>query len=208
MSLINDALKRAREAQDQAAPPPPAPALRPVEPSQAARHGLGVMLPAALAVVALLVLLFVWQYSQRDSIRKAGAPTTENTASVTSPAHQHAVQPSVTPPAVTSAAAAPAAAVPQTATNPAGVAAAAQPASAPTVNTESNAPAVAVQTPPKPAPLKLQGIVFNPTSPSAMISGKTVYVGDKLGEMRVVAINQISATLVGNGETNVLTFAQ
>jgi hypothetical protein len=41
-----------------------------------------------------------------------------------------------------------------------------------------------------------------------MISGKTVYVGDKLGEMRVVAISQLSATLVGNGETNVLTFAQ
>jgi hypothetical protein len=208
MSLINDALKRAREAQDQAAPPPPAPALRPVEPSQTARHGLGVMLPAALAVVALLVLLFVWQYSQRDTVRKAGGPTPENTAPVTSPAQQHAVQPPVTAPAATSVAAVPPAAAPQIATNPASVAAVAQPAPAPTANTESNALVVAVQAPPKPAPLRLQGIVFNPTSPSAMISGKTVYVGDKLGQMRVVAINQQSATLVGNGETNVLTFAQ
>jgi hypothetical protein len=201
MSLINDALKRAREAQDQAAPPPPAPALRPVEPSQTARHGLGVMLPAALAVVALLVLLFVWQYSQRDTVRKAAGPRT-------SPAHQHTVQPPVTAPTVTSATAVAPAAAPQAAANAAGVAAPAQPAPAPASNVESNAPVVAVQPPPKPAPLRLQGIVFSPTSPSAMISGKTVYVGDKLGEMRVVAISQLSATLVGNGETNVLTFAQ
>jgi hypothetical protein len=37
-----------------------------------------------------------------------------------------------------------------------------------------------------------------------MIGGKTLFVGDRLGELRVVAITQDSATLAGAGQTNVL----
>jgi hypothetical protein len=46
--------------------------------------------------------------------------------------------------------------------------------------------------------------VFNPKRPSAQINGKTLFIGDKLGDSRVVAIGQESATLVGAGKTNVL----
>jgi hypothetical protein len=41
-----------------------------------------------------------------------------------------------------------------------------------------------------------------------MISGKTVFVGDRVGECRVVAIEKDSATLVGAGQTNVLSLDQ
>ena len=67
MSLINDALKRVKEAQPQAAPPPvPNLQLRPIESAQYTRHTLGMILPAALAVAALFLLFFVWQSAQRN----------------------------------------------------------------------------------------------------------------------------------------------
>ena len=59
--------------------------------------------------------------------------------------------------------------------------------------------------PPKPAPLRLQAIVYNPKRPSVLISGKTLFIGDKLGDLRVAAIDQESATLVGVDQTNVFS---
>ena len=75
------------------------------------------------------------------------------------------------------------------------------------VRAGTNSPAI-VEAAPKPAPLRLQAIFWSPTRPSAMIGGKTRFVGDKLGEYRVVAIDQESATLAGAGQTNVLSLAQ
>jgi len=54
----------------------------------------------------------------------------------------------------------------------------------------------------------LQAIVYSSTRPSAMIGGRTLFVGDKLGDMRVLAIDRDSATLAGLGQTNVLTLSQ
>jgi hypothetical protein len=72
----------------------------------------------------------------------------------------------------------------------------------------TNEPAMTAPTPPKPAPLRLQAIIFNPRRPSAMISGKTLFIGDKLGDLRVVAISKESAILAGAGQTNVLTLSE
>jgi len=72
----------------------------------------------------------------------------------------------------------------------------------------TNAPVIAPPPSPQPAPLRLQAIIFNPKRPSVMISGKTLFVGDKLGDMRVVAIEKDSAILAGGGQTNVLSVAQ
>jgi hypothetical protein len=58
---------------------------------------------------------------------------------------------------------------------------------------------------PGPPAIRLQAIVFDPARPSAMINGKTLFVGDMLGEMQLVAIGRQSATLVGAGQTNLLT---
>jgi hypothetical protein len=86
------------------------------------------------------------------------------------------------------------------------------PADKPPTNVEeskaTNAPALVPPSPPKPAPLRLQAIVFNPKRPSAMISGKTLFIGDKLGDQRVVAIDKDSVTLAGAGQPKVLSLAE
>jgi hypothetical protein len=210
MSLINDALRRAKEAQEQA-PLPPLPHLpfRPIEPAQQrARRGLGLLLPAALAAVALLALLVVWQWTR---LRGAATPTEVNarTARVpqaATPASALAAQPPrvqepASPPSPVSGAAATVAAD-----------AASAPTDEPLADIQeseaTNPPAMAAPTPATPAPLRLQAIIFNPRRPSAMISGKTLFIGDKLGDLRVAAISKESAILVGAGKTNVLTLAE
>src|SRR6266536_2519615 len=71
MSLINDALKRAKQAQSPAsAPSAPHLNFRPVEAGQAVRHGFGLMFPVALALVALLILFFVWELAQKNAATK------------------------------------------------------------------------------------------------------------------------------------------
>jgi hypothetical protein len=75
---------------------------------------------------------------------------------------------------------------------------------------ETSAPATVVtQEEPisKPAP-KLQAVVYDPKRPSAIISGKSVFKGDKVGEFSVVGITQESVTLVGSGQTNVLVLGE
>ena len=210
MSLINDALRRAKEAQQQT-PPPPSPELpfRPVEPAQqSARRGLDLLLPVALAAVALLLLLFAWGWTQT---RGAHTPLEVNARTArarqaTTPAPAVAVQPA---PAKTPASAA----VPTTGAA-AGLAMDATDASAdePLASVEesevTSAPAITAPPPPKPAPLRLQAIIFNPKRPSAMIGGKTLFVGDKVGDLRIVAIGKDSATLAGGGQTNVLSLAE
>jgi hypothetical protein len=41
-----------------------------------------------------------------------------------------------------------------------------------------------------------------------MISGKTLFVGDKLGDLRVMAIDRQSITLAGAGQTNILSLSE
>ena len=169
MSLINDALRRAKETQQQT-PPPPSPELpfRPVEPTQQiARRDLGLLLPVALAGVALLALLLAWVLTHP---RGSATPFEVNARTARVP---QAASPASAPPA--------------------------QPAPAPTLTAPP---------PPKPAPLRLQAIIFNPRRPSAMIGGKTLFVGDKVGDLRIVAIGKDSATLAGGGQTNVLSLAE
>ena len=57
---------------------------------------------------------------------------------------------------------------------------------------------------PEPEPLKLQAVFFNPARPSAIISGSTVFVGDRVGGFRVARIGRSSATLVAGDQTIVL----
>jgi len=76
------------------------------------------------------------------------------------------------------------------------------PAAAPTpapVTPAALAPAV-----PAPKPARIQGIVYDPVHPYAIISGKTVFVGDAVDGMRVTAISPEVITLAGNGQTNQL----
>jgi hypothetical protein len=221
MSLINDALKQARETQQAAAPAPGSNLqLRPIEPNQEQRSHRGLAIPAVLAVAALAVLYFAWQSTQRQH---AAAPlqVRGNNAGLVqrAPAPQPmAVQPS--PAAVESApAAAPAVAGSTPALEP--MASPAVAVSAPGAEAGASTPmaeatgqgAASEVTPvevpaPKPAPTKLQAIIFSPKRPSVMINGKTLFIGDKLNGYRVSAIGRESVTLVEGGQTNVLTLPE
>ena len=217
MSLINDALRRAKDAQQQT-PAPPSPNLpfRPVEPApQSAGRGQGLLLPVALVVVALLSLLSAWQWFQhRNSTGSTEVNARTPRVAPAIPAPQPA-----SAPAVASATQPDATAQPDSPSSPATGAAASLAAddaaaatNAPLADVQeseaTNAAAMAAPPPPKPAPLRLQAIIFSPRRPSAMISGKTLFVGDKLGDLRVVAIDKESATLVGGGQTNVLSLPE
>jgi|SRR5688572_13518408 len=53
--------------------------------------------------------------------------------------------------------------------------------------------------------LKLQGVIWSPSRPSAVINGKSVFVGEKVERAVVSAIGQESVTVTWNGEERVLT---
>ena len=63
------------------------------------------------------------------------------------------------------------------------------------IHAPSAPPPSLVSPPPPPPEPKLQGIVYTTTQPWAIVDGKTVHVGDQLGEFRVKEISQRSVTL-------------
>ena len=69
---------------------------------------------------------------------------------------------------------------------------------------DTNAAAAVASRPPEP---KLQGILFAATRPCAIVSGKTVFVGDQINEFRVAAISKHSVTLQSETATNVLSLS-
>jgi hypothetical protein len=207
MSLINDALKRTKEAQQQAArSASPGAHLRPLVAAPSPARGPGRVWPGVLGVAGLLALFLIWQ-----AIRSPG-PAPVVAAAPARPEPSPAGRSSTTGPGLEGA-------------SPVSLPAS-QPApgsGAPEADPATNQPAVEIvsacgpapaapspaaaapETPvPGPPPLKLQAIVFHPTRPWAMISGKTLFVGDRLGEMELVAVGREGATLVGAGQTNVL----
>jgi hypothetical protein len=218
MSLINDALKRAKEAQQQAAPPP-APNLefRPVELVQLGPPSRGLMVPAVLAGAALLILLLAWQWSQKnDSAAPIEVKSRTAAAAKSAPAPQPAAASAAPAPAAPVAAVQPVPDIPSVPgvpptsdqigpVGPSPLSDTNSPVGASPDGSVANTAAVAEPAPPKPPPLKLQAIVFSRTRPSVMINGKTLFLGDKLNGSRVTAIDQESATLVASGQTNVLT---
>ncbi len=225
MSLINDALKRAREAQQQARPTIlPGPQLRPIESAQQARHGLGLLLPVALGVVALLGLFLFWQAAQgrspiQVSARKAQAAARTGSDAMRPPAPAQADSapatsvPPLEPGLLVAHAPPPRPIPPGHLATISNTAAATLPVTPITVvpatveRAASNTPALTEPAPTPPVLLKLQAIVFNPAQPSAIISGKTLFVGDYIREFQVLAISKASATLADGGHTNVLRLA-
>jgi hypothetical protein len=188
MSLINDALKRAKDAQQKS---PPAAAeelqLRPATAAPAPKSNLGMLVPLVAAVCAIAVLLLVWQGRQKTAARELTVepkPVPTPATSIAKPTAAPAVQP---PPIV--------AAIP-----------------APVVQVAQLKPALA----PAPAPvvtapvfdLKLKAVFYTPGHPTAIINGKTVKVGTVIKGFRVAALTEGSATLVSATQTNVLTLEQ
>jgi len=219
MSLINEALKRAKAAQrrvpEAAATGPP---LHPVEAVVPARPGLGLALPGLLALLSLLVLLCVWELAQRSArarapesqaqIADADGPHRSAVSSLAAPRNEPAVPPAIAP-APTIPPPSPGGVKPVAEPTPADPPSAPNVASAvvqapPPVPPPSTGPA-SESSAPKTEPLRLQGVVFNPRKPSAVINGHTLFLGDRIANFRVVAIRPTTAILVGAGQTNVLS---
>ena len=65
---------------------------------------------------------------------------------------------------------------------------------------------VAAVAEPAPAPVpRLQAILFNPARPSAVVNGKTVFIGNTVANFRVTSITETTVTLVGETESHILT---
>jgi hypothetical protein len=225
MSLINDALKRAKQANHEApAAPPPVPHFRPVEPGPpAVRYGVGMLLPISLAVVALLTVLLLWVLLKRDgsvtktepgsqlAVAARTLPSPDAASSATDPAAAslsgagqfpnrsanaksgagNAPDPTMTAPDSTS---------PTLSAAPNSLSTNLPPGASESADT-NHAP----ETTPAPVPLKLQGIVYNPKRPSALINGRVMFVGDRIRDQRILAIHSDSVLLAGVGRTNLLS---
>lgn len=165
MSLINDALKRAKQAQRTQLPAGVDLQLRPKEPAPP-KAGSGKALFATCAVILVVGAISLWQAYRSGS----GQQEQEQVVDARSPA----------PAPATARVKVPKAALPPA----------------------TNTPAPVI--PPKPAPPRLQAIIFSTTRPSAIINGKTVFVGDRFEAYRVTEIRPNSLTLASSGATNVL----
>lgn len=174
MSLINDALKRARDSQQKNPSPSGVTPLLPVEPRE---RGFNWIL-ATLVIFLMVVACFFISLALAKR-------TVENTTAA--------------PVAAAPVAAATNSAAPET-------------PAPPQVETGPVAPAI-VTLPPAPAntdavvsvvvaPIKVQGIMYDPSQPSAIVDGKTVHIGDRVFDFHVKTISPNSVTLTGPGGTN------
>ncbi|HZR17309.1 MAG TPA: hypothetical protein VFE51_08280 [Verrucomicrobiae bacterium] len=215
MSLINDALKRARQAhQENPAPPVRVPDLRPVEPEpQPVQSMPGLFVPIGLALLAIAGLCLFWVLWKRQSpaatagsaapitveARTAGGPVKPGDQAVgaavpTSPPASVGNPLTVTEPLATAAN-----------SNYQSGSATNQNPTAQDVATTNHVAAAEPAQPSSPPPLKLQSIVFNPRNPSALINGRVVFQGDRVRDFRVKAIHRDNVVLVASGNTNVLS---
>ncbi|NOS70733.1 MAG: hypothetical protein HOP33_12475 [Verrucomicrobia bacterium] len=202
MSLINEALKRAKQTQTETPPPPLQ--FRGADKKQK-RRVLPILVGAAVTLIFVggLALLAVLLFKRQELRLTAGARTAPPMSEVSqqSPATTPVVATELPPPApgktndVTERSPAP-----SDGTGP-----------IPTFPGEykTNSLPVSVQIEPAKATLiKLQGILFNPAQPSAIVNGRTVYVGNVVGGSRVTRITQETVTLVSETATNVLSLSE
>jgi hypothetical protein len=217
MSLINDALKRAKQAHaHRPAPTASGPPLQPVEGSGASGGPtVGLWLAVALAVVFLAGWLFREWRAQTERVT-ARADTQKATPAPRVVAQTPPVEPKPAPPpsvAPTPAvapsappqpnASAPAPAVEVT---PAPAAQISSPPVAQPIIVKEEVPPAPPPPPAKPAfpALKLQGIFFSRTKPSALISGQTLFLGDAIEGARVKAIEADKVIVEFQGESRTL----
>jgi cytoskeletal protein RodZ len=207
MSLINDALRRANQEKKNRPPDPSGGApMHPVNPPPQSRTSFfGPILIVLIAMILLGAGWFFWKGSQAnskqnevvkvetpDSAKKPATPVTEvatpeaasiereENAVVAPPVDEiPAAEPSIEPPS-----------------NP--------------IETETPSAPATVETPPAPTPptLRLQGVFYRLSKPTALINGRTFAVGEKISGAEVVKIERQSVTLEWNGQTIILELTQ
>jgi hypothetical protein len=187
MSLINDALKKADEAQKSGGAPPPPPI-----PMSPAKSGRSSFMPIFMLIVFLLGVLglaawFLSSWWKMNRERLLAKTVVESTA------HEEPLD--TNPPVV----------IPPQPTNEIK-----EPLVATNVVTVTNyvnvkADALALTNITKTlASLRLQGVFYRPPNSTALINGKSVHIGEKLQNVTVVDIGKDTVTVTLSGVTNVL----
>ncbi|MBE0543445.1 MAG: hypothetical protein IH623_19040 [Verrucomicrobia bacterium] len=208
MSLINDALKRAKQAQELNPPPPPNLPFRAAEPAPQRKSPLPMILLFAVAAVFLVGGLLVVMALEK----RASAPQVVTATQLPDPAQPTAVvEASPLPDPLPDATLDPTIATPETPAvallaadaDSLAITEAVTEVALATPTADESVVAPLIETPSAPA-LKLQGIFYNPNRPSAIVNGKTVFVGNSVGELRVLAITREAVTLGSTTQTNVL----
>jgi hypothetical protein len=210
MSLINDALKRARKAQ----PPPPDSAGPPMTPVTYPRPAQWPILIVPLLLIGMVVVAtWLFWYAAKIGRNSLAEPLVTRAS-----ARERAASLPPAPPLPYASALArteellqqlsnrPVAEFPSPTTPLPGGAVATPNTNTPNIAAAppvTSAPAVVE--PPKPPPLRLQAIFYRTDNPSAVINRRTLYLGDKIGDSRVIDIGQECVKLLCQGQTNVLT---
>jgi len=208
MSLINDALKRAKQGQQQN--PFGGQPIRPLQPADyAARSNYPLRFALAVLLVAALALSgwFFWKWwrSSGESHQTAGVESTtaaENSKTSAKPVpRKQLIKVSTNIVVRTNSVGSPQSeALAQAVSSNSSI-------SAPQTNVVAFASPTNVATPAPPSPfadLKLQSIIFSEDKRAAGINGELLYVGDEIRGARVRKIERQSVTVERNGETNVL----
>jgi hypothetical protein len=178
MSLINDALKRANQTK-----PPTSdatgPMLRTLEPAPAEPSGppqwLLFVFPVALLLVCGIAGVLLYKGFKRPGESLGGLTASARTPEPKPAAPSQSSNDVVTVPPVVAA------------------------------PTNTTGTVVVASSEPTFPELKLQGVFYRPSNPSAFINGKSVYRGDKIDNARVISIAKDSVTVECNGERKVLT---
>ena len=230
MSLINDALRRTSQSQAPPAIPAETPPLRPVDPSPSQTSLALVLAPVIILLLGLAGWFWVkwWESSiQVSQNSNPGRVAAREISRASGPRPAMAQDDELTPlepvargsapggflplrqnarpgspPELPARAAIPAPAV---APSPLETSIATVPTNipqAPTIAIPTIAPDVAKPATPK---FKLQGIFYRPANPSAVINGKVVYIGDKVEQARVLAIEKDEVSIEYQGQKSVLS---
>ena len=193
MSLINDALKRAQEAQ-RPNTASSATSIRTIDTHHKERPFINRMLVVVIFLLLAAAFAFIGMAMTGRLARK------NIVAPQITPAHPVAAvaapdRPvSAAPPVVAAALIAPVQPVPvQSAPAPVAVAAVVAPAPPPFVFPDT---------------LHVQGVAYDPAHPWAIVSSKMVYIGDTIKGVRVLAISKNSVTFGSHGQTNLLYVGQ
>ena len=209
MSLINDALKRAKQGQQQN--PFGGQPIRPLQPADYAartnyplRFALAVLLVVALALSGWF--FWKWWRSSGESHQTAGGESTAASAEKSKTSakpvpRKQLIKVSTNIVVRTNLVGSPQSEAPAQAASSNSL------ISAPQTNAAALAPPTNVAAPAPPSPfadLKLQSIIFSEDKRAAGINGELLYVGDDIRGARVMRIDRQSVTVERNGETNVL----
>ena len=177
MSLVNDALKRAKEAHDrQAGAPMRGAPLHTAEPPRGSRMGIVAVLIFVLALASAGGGIWYWQKHQSLSFFKT------HSEDAAKPTYKIIIG-----------------ANPDAKPNPAPAAPAPAPAPAPATPPAPTTPPLSL-----PIALKLQGILYSATKPAAILNGRTVFVGDVISGITISSIQPDRITLTYSNQPIVI----